>query len=211
MTSTGTDGHRRRATSGARPCWSRSTTTSRSSSLDSINIADISRRAGVTRSAFYFYFENKAIAVAALMEEMYDDAFVAAGLLAATEGTPANRIETMLRELFGTLDRHQHVFAAMLEARATSEAVRDDVGRRPAVLRAAGGRHDPGASATPAGPRRDPTPSSSPPSCSSSTTACSSASRSAAPLTRDQQVEAVATIWLRTIYGTPPRRPGRRS
>ena len=32
-------------------------------SLDSINIADISRRAGVTRSAFYFYFENKAAAV----------------------------------------------------------------------------------------------------------------------------------------------------
>ena len=38
------------------------------SSLDSINIADISRRAGVTRSAFYFYFDNKAAAVAALME-----------------------------------------------------------------------------------------------------------------------------------------------
>ena len=41
----------------------------REGSLDSINIADISRRAGVTRSAFYFYFENKASAVAALMEE----------------------------------------------------------------------------------------------------------------------------------------------
>ena len=38
----------------------------REGSLDSINIADISRRAGVTRSAFYFYFENKASAVAAL-------------------------------------------------------------------------------------------------------------------------------------------------
>ena len=46
------------------------------SDLDSINIADISRRAGVTRSAFYFYFENKATAVAALMDEMYDDALV---------------------------------------------------------------------------------------------------------------------------------------
>ncbi len=50
-------------------------------SLDSINIADISRRAGVTRSAFYFYFENKASAVAALMEEMYDESFAAADLL----------------------------------------------------------------------------------------------------------------------------------
>ena len=47
----------------------------RESSLESINIADISRRAGVTRSAFYFYFENKAAAVAALMERMVDDTF----------------------------------------------------------------------------------------------------------------------------------------
>ena len=45
------------------------------SSFESVNIADISRRAGVTRSAFYFYFENKAAAVAALMEELYDEIF----------------------------------------------------------------------------------------------------------------------------------------
>ena len=49
--------------------------------LESISIADISRRAGVTRSAFYFYFENKAVAVAALMEEMYAESFAAADLL----------------------------------------------------------------------------------------------------------------------------------
>ena len=34
----------------------------------------------MTRSAFYFYFDNKAAAVAALMEEMYDDAWDAADL-----------------------------------------------------------------------------------------------------------------------------------
>ena len=37
------------------------------SNLDAINIAEISKQAGVTRSAFYFYFENKGAAVAALM------------------------------------------------------------------------------------------------------------------------------------------------
>ena len=45
------------------------------SSLEAINIAEISKQAGVTRSAFYFYFENKGAAVAALMERMVDETF----------------------------------------------------------------------------------------------------------------------------------------
>ena len=173
------------------------------SSLDSINIADISRRAGVSRSAFYFYFENKAIAVAALMEEMYDDAFVAAGLLAATEGTPAKRIETMLRELFGTLDRHQHVFAAMLEARATSEAVRSmwDADRQSFVQPVADMiQEERVAGRAPDGPD----------TVVLATVLLELNDRMlerialGGPLTRDQQVEAVAAIWLRTIYGSLP-------
>ncbi len=66
---------RHAATAGVRRCSRRSTTTCARAASTSINIADISRRAGVTRSAFYFYFENKASAVAALMNEMYDEAF----------------------------------------------------------------------------------------------------------------------------------------
>ncbi len=94
------------------------------SSLESIKIADISRSAGVTRSAFYFYFESKAAAVAALMEQMYDESMVATAHLAGA-GTPADNIEATIRGLFGSWDRHQHLFRAMLEARATNTAVRD--------------------------------------------------------------------------------------
>lgn len=94
------------------------------SSLESIRIADISRSAGVTRSAFYFYFESKAAAVAALMEQMYDESFAAAGHLAG-DGTPAANIEATIRGLFAAWDRHQHVYRAMLDARATSVAVRE--------------------------------------------------------------------------------------
>ena len=96
----------------------------REGSLESINIADISRRAGVTRSAFYFYFENKASAVAALMEEMYDESFAAAEALRA-DGTPAENIEAMIRALFSTWDKHEHLFRASLDARATSATVRE--------------------------------------------------------------------------------------
>ena len=96
----------------------------REGSLESINIADISRRAGVTRSAFYFYFENKASAVAALMEEMYDESFAAAEALRA-DGSPAENIEAMVRALFSTWDKHEHLFRASLDARATSATVRE--------------------------------------------------------------------------------------
>src|SRR5262245_66057698 len=90
----------------------------REGSLDSINIADISRRAGVTRSAFYFYFENKASAVAALMEEMYDESFAAADALRG-DGSPAENIESMVRALFSTWDKYEHLFRASLGAPAT--------------------------------------------------------------------------------------------
>ena len=91
--------------------------------LDSINIADISRRAGVTRSAFYFYFESKAVAVAALSEEMYD-ASVAAAAHLTDGGTPAANIEAVIRTLFAAWEKHQYLYRAMLDARATSPAVR---------------------------------------------------------------------------------------
>jgi AcrR family transcriptional regulator len=95
------------------------------SSFESINIADISRRAGVTRSAFYFYFESKAAAVAALMEELYDEIFAVSRGLTSLDGTPASRIGSMVTGLFEATRRHEHLFAAMLEARATSQAVRE--------------------------------------------------------------------------------------
>jgi AcrR family transcriptional regulator len=94
------------------------------SSFESINIADISRRAGVTRSAFYFYFENKAAAVAALMERMYDEAFAATEILTDVSEPPPRRIRRAIECFFQAWERHRYLFQAMLEARASSSAVR---------------------------------------------------------------------------------------
>jgi TetR/AcrR family transcriptional regulator, ethionamide resistance regulator len=171
------------------------------SSLDSINIADISRRAGVTRSAFYFYFENKAAAVAALMEELYDEVFAVARLLTSTAGTPSTRIETMILGLFEAMERHKRLFAAMLEARATSEAVRDmwDADRLSFVAPLAEmiqGERDAGRA--PDGP--DPV--------ALATVLLELNDRAlervvlGSSLTLDDQITAVTAIWLRTIYGT---------
>lgn len=96
----------------------------RESSLDDISIADISQRAGVTRSAFYFYFENKAAAVAALYEEMYADGFDAAEVLGGA-GTVRDRIASAIDAIFHGWAQRTHLYRAILDARAASPAVRD--------------------------------------------------------------------------------------
>jgi AcrR family transcriptional regulator len=171
----------------------------RDGSLDSINIADISRRAGVTRSAFYFYFENKAGAVAALMEEMYDESSAAAELLRG-DGTPAQNIEAMVRALFSTWDKHQHLFRASLDARATSATVRElwDSDREsfvPVVAEMITAERASGAA--PAG--TDPTALAS--VLLELNDRMLERLALGGTLTREQLVEAVVAVWLHTIYG----------
>jgi AcrR family transcriptional regulator len=103
----------------------------REQSLEQVNVADISERAGVTRSAFYFYFENKAVAVLALMQDLYDAAAEANELLVKAEGEPESRIRTAITMLFDTVDQTPHTYRALLEARASSPTVRQmwDTGR----------------------------------------------------------------------------------
>ena len=169
------------------------------SAFDSINIADISRRAGVTRSAFYFYFDSKALAVAALMEQLYDESFAAADLLVGEED-PATRIEAMIRSLFGAWDRHQHLYKAMLEARATSPAVRElwESDRESFV---------PHVAATIEGEREAGRAPTGPDATALATVLLEFNDRAlerlarGGPLTREQHVEAVVHVWLSTIYG----------
>lgn len=94
----------------------------RDGSLEDIHVADISRGAGVTRSAFYFYFENKAAAVAALMSEVYAEVTAVTAVLTGP-GEPADRVRTTIGNLVDAFDRHRHVYSAMLAARATSPTV----------------------------------------------------------------------------------------
>jgi AcrR family transcriptional regulator len=174
------------------------------SSFDSINIADISRRAGVTRSAFYFYFENKATAVAALMEELYDEIAVVSRDLTSTASTPEARITSMVSGLFEATRRHEHLFAAMLEARATSQAVREmwDADLQSFVEPLAEMiRAERAAGRAPDGPE----------AVGLATTLLELNDRALERLVRGgtltdaQQEEAVTAIWLRTIYGSVAR------
>ena len=97
----------------------------REQSLEQVNVAEISKRAGVTRSAFYFYFESKAAAAMALMQELYDDASDATDVLVKAEGEPGPRIRGVITTLFDSVDRTPHTYRALLEARAASPGVRE--------------------------------------------------------------------------------------
>ena len=97
----------------------------RKRTLDQVNVAEISRRAGVTRSAFYFYFESKAAAVLALMADLYDAASDATDLLVKAEGDPGERIRRALDWLFDSVDASPHTYRALLAARAANPQVRE--------------------------------------------------------------------------------------
>ena len=97
----------------------------REGDLDSIAIADISARAGVTRSAFYFYFENKAACVAALGSQLYRKAIAAADHLLDEERAPLQRIRAMTEDMFAAWEGQHHLYRATLEASRTSSALRE--------------------------------------------------------------------------------------
>lgn len=180
----------------------------REQSLEQVNVAEISRRAGVTRSAFYFYFESKAMAVMALMRGLYDAAADANELLVKAEGDPEPRIRWAITMLFDSVDSSAHTYRALLEARAASPAVRDmwDAGRADfasviagmiATERAAGRAID------------------GPPAEALAKVLLDlndhSLERHAVGtgLDRDEHIDALTALWLRTIYGAPT--PGAQS
>jgi len=173
----------------------------REQSLEDINVAEISRRAGVTRSAFYFYFESKALAVMALMQELYDAAAEANELLVKAEGDPEPRIREAIALLFDTVDSSSHTYRALLEARSSNPDVRQmwDAGLAEfagviagmiETERAAGRAvEDPDANAVAAV------------LLDLNNHALERHALGSGP-PREQHIEALVTIWLRTIYGT---------
>jgi AcrR family transcriptional regulator len=174
----------------------------REQTLEEINVAEISRRAGVTRSAFYFYFESKALAVMALMQDLYDDALDANELLVKAEGDPGDRIRAAITMLFDSVDTSPHTYRALLEARASSATVRAmwDAGRADfagviagmiETERAAGRATegpDAGALASVLLDLND--------------HALERHSLGSGPA-RDQHIDSLTFLWLRTLYGTP--------
>lgn len=170
--------------------------------LEAVNIAEISRRAGLTRSAFYFYFENKASAVGAALEEIYEEVFAVNDILLGA-GEPAERIERTIRGLVDFWDRNRHLYRAVLEARSASPAVRDiwETERQAFI---------PAIAAMIEGERR----AGRAPAGGDATTLADvllllnerllERLTLGAELDRERYIESVVTVWLRSVYGREP-------
>jgi AcrR family transcriptional regulator len=94
-------------------------------SLAEIGVADISGAAGLTRSAFYFYFPTKGAAVAALLsdfrQEMYE---AAAGWYEGGPGTPLERIHAGFTASVELWRARGSLLVALLDAIGTDPEVR---------------------------------------------------------------------------------------
>ena len=170
------------------------------SNLDAINIAEISKQAGVTRSAFYFYFENKGAAVAALMERILDATFAVNDAFTVASGSPRQRIYAMLDGLFATCEGHRHLFKAMLEARGSNASVRgiwDDARESFVESIAAMIRADRSAGRAPDGLDADVLASV----LLEFNDRLLERLTLGGTLSREQLMDGASTIWLSTIYG----------
>jgi AcrR family transcriptional regulator len=87
--------------------------------FNEVQIAEIARRAGVTRPGFYFYFPTKAAAVGALLSAVTDELVEAASAWYDGEGDPEARLRAGLHESVLVWREHAALFTGMLDAIGT--------------------------------------------------------------------------------------------
>jgi AcrR family transcriptional regulator len=93
--------------------------------LAEIGVAEISRAAGVTRSAFYFYFPTKAAAVAALLADLREDILEAgAAWYGRPDRGPLQRVRDTVDASLRLWREHASLMVAMLDAAGQDSEVR---------------------------------------------------------------------------------------
>lgn len=176
----------------------------RTTSLDDVSVADLTDSAGITRSAFYFYFDSKAAAVTVLLGSVLSRAEESTTLVVDGEGGFRKRVEESLEHLANRSVANAHVYRALLTARTTHQATRElwDEGRAMLAepiaehIRAerAAGRAPEGADAT---------------SLARALVQLNESVleqlvyESAAP--RETLLDTATDMWVRTVYGRPDR------
>jgi AcrR family transcriptional regulator len=94
--------------------------------LAGIGIADITREAGVTRPAFYFYFATKAAAVAALLADFQGEMLeAAADWYEDRGGTPRDRLQSGFEASIAMWRDRAGLLVAMLDAVGADPEVRE--------------------------------------------------------------------------------------
>lgn len=94
--------------------------------IGEISVDEIARGAGISRSAFYFYFPSKAAVVLALIDRMVEEAAeFKAQALAQLERDPAGSWRASIEIFYAIFGGHRAVIRAASELTATNPEARE--------------------------------------------------------------------------------------
>ena len=164
-----------------------------------LNIERIATRAGISRTAFYFYFADKRELLMRLTEDVTDELYTQADIWYSGSGDP----ETEIRQALGNIARLYEQHGPLLRAIVEVSTYDDEVA---AFWRRLLGRFVE-ASRMRIVAEQEAGKSSGCDAASTAFALCWMAERvlyqelvQGAPIPRDDLVEALVCIWMRTIY-----------
>jgi AcrR family transcriptional regulator len=88
-----------------------------------LNIERIATRAGISRTAFYFYFRDKRELLMRLSEDLTEQLYAQAGIWWAGEGDPADDIREALQRVAELYAQHGILLRAIVEVSTYDEEV----------------------------------------------------------------------------------------
>jgi AcrR family transcriptional regulator len=88
-----------------------------------LNIEKITTRAGISRTAFYFYFRDKRELLLRLTEDVTDQLYRQGDIWFSGEGEPAVELGQALSNISGLYREHGAVLGAIVQAAATDHEV----------------------------------------------------------------------------------------
>jgi AcrR family transcriptional regulator len=92
-------------------------------SYTDLNIERIATRAGISRTAFYFYFRDKRELLLRLIEDVTDQLYRQGDIWFSGEGEPAADLNEALRNISALYREHGAVLGAIVQAAATDDEV----------------------------------------------------------------------------------------
>ena len=92
-------------------------------SFADLNIERIARRAGISRTAFYFYFKDKRELLLRLTEEITEQLYAQADRWFSGHGEPADELREALVRVAGLYDEHFALLRAIVEVSTYDEEV----------------------------------------------------------------------------------------
>jgi TetR/AcrR family transcriptional regulator, ethionamide resistance regulator len=88
-----------------------------------LNIEKIATRAGISRTAFYFYFRDKRELLLRLTEDVTDELYRQGDIWFSGVGEPADELGEALRNIGALYREHGAVLGAIVQAAATDDEI----------------------------------------------------------------------------------------